>query len=218
MRQIWLAALAVVLAAGGMSRAETIKGEYLEARNADVWTGPCFANSEMGIVGNKAILAWKVTDGVFQDVRLDGLSVAAVVIGDQTFGIGEKVHTRTVLLVDERANETQRSALVAMANQLAKGVIQNVVAVKAEKISLQTGRCEGLGCATLEAGAAKIQTRCLCARDKICGHETIAYPSLATANELRAAYSLTNEYTGKEFGETFRDSNARSAMLGHFAL
>jgi hypothetical protein len=33
-----------------------------------------------------------------------------------------------------------------------------------------------------------------------------------------AAYSLVNQYQGKEFGETFRDSNARSAIIGKFAL
>ena len=34
-----------------------IKGDYIEARSADVYTGPCFANGEVGLVGNEAILA-----------------------------------------------------------------------------------------------------------------------------------------------------------------
>lgn len=210
---VGVALLMVVNAA----RAENIRGEYLEARNADVWTGPCFANGEMGIVGNKAILAWKVTAGTHHSVALDGLSVVAVVLSNDTFGIGRETRTRTLLLVDERADSLQRKALVDLAKTLAGETIQTIVGVRPAAITMSTAYCEALGCAVLDAGDAKIKTRCLCDSDRICGHEVISYPILSKVEQPYAAYTLENSYKGKLLGETFRDSNARSAVLAKFS-
>jgi hypothetical protein len=217
MRSCVIALVAGIALAGSVS-AQTIKGEYLEARNADIWTGPCFANGEMGIVGNKATMAWKVTEGIYNDVRLDGLSVVAVVIGDRTFGLSEKVTTRTVFIVDEKATGTQESALIALASKLAGDTIQQVVGVERAKIQMETGLCEKLGCAKLSAGNSKIETRCLCKSDTICGHEDMFYPPLSKVDGAFAAYTLKNQYTGSAFGETFKDSNARSAVIANFVL
>lgn len=216
------APLALFLGTAGFASepAETgsVRGEYLEARNADVWTGPCFANGEMGIVGNKAVLAWKVGEGSRGGARLDGLGIAAVVIGDGTFGMGNKVTTRTLLLVDERADKAQRAALVGMARELASDTIQTVTEIKAVPFELETAYCDGLGCARLKAGDAEVRTRCLCAKDSICGHEEMSYPAMARVESPYAAYTLTNSFKGKELGETFRDNNARSAIIANFGL
>ncbi len=50
MRQLSLAlALLFVFATNGL--AANISGEYIEARTCNVYTGPCFANAEMGLAG-----------------------------------------------------------------------------------------------------------------------------------------------------------------------
>ena len=98
----------------GVASADSITGEYVEARNAEMWTGPCTHNAQAGLVGDKAILAWRVGEGVFHGQRLDGLAVAAVVYGDRTFGMGAKVKTQTVFVVDKRGDEKQRAALVEL--------------------------------------------------------------------------------------------------------
>lgn len=46
--------------------AATIKGDYAEFRTADVYTGPCFANGEVGLTGEEAVLAWHVTSGTWK--------------------------------------------------------------------------------------------------------------------------------------------------------
>ena len=135
MRFPLLACLASTLCVG-VASAESITGQYVEARNAAMWAGPCLYNSEMGMVGDKATLAWKVTKGSFDDVTLDGLAVVAVVFGDRTFGMGDKVNTRTIFVVDERANESQQSALIRLARALANETIQDVIAVKRSKIEM----------------------------------------------------------------------------------
>src|SRR5713101_4802640 len=68
------------------ARAAEIQGDYLETRSADVWTGPCFANSETGLVGREAIMAWRVDRGTWKGVSLDGLSVVGVVKASATLG------------------------------------------------------------------------------------------------------------------------------------
>src|SRR5258708_4948892 len=53
---------ALVLFGSGIASAAGLRGDYVEARTADVFTGPCFSNAEIFIYGNQAVLAWKVTE------------------------------------------------------------------------------------------------------------------------------------------------------------
>ena len=79
---LFLTALcAVSLAAAG-----SVQGEYVEARNADVFVGACFANAEGGYAGDMAIMGWKIDKGSWQGVSLDGLSVVGVLRAKSTLG------------------------------------------------------------------------------------------------------------------------------------
>ena len=75
MKLVCVATLLVLAAAP----AEAVSGYYLEARTSDVYTGPCYANSEVNLVGKEAILAWRVEEGSWDGVDLADLSVVAVV-------------------------------------------------------------------------------------------------------------------------------------------
>lgn len=212
-----LMALAAVGALAGSLSAQTIRGDYLECRNANVWAGDCFVNSELHIIGDKAILAWKVSEGIHQDVDLDGLAVVAVVFGDKTFGTGHKVKTQAILYVDERATLTQQHALVDLACSMAGPTIQTVVAVRPTKITLRTDSTEGHGVAYLNAGEVKIRARSLNSGDKSCGHERIKYPVLAKVDGEYAAYTIASGYSGKDLGANFREDNTLSTIMAKFA-
>src|SRR3954466_3018034 len=83
----------------------SISGDYLEVRSCDVYTGPCFANSEMGLTGKEGMLFWSVRDGSWNGVSLKGLNVMAVVRVDGTLG-NLKYQPRSgdaVLIVDDKA-------------------------------------------------------------------------------------------------------------------
>src|SRR3982074_2167679 len=82
----WLAVVALVLAAVPV-QAAGITGQYVEARTCDIWTAPCFANSEMNLTGKHAVMAWKVEKGIVNGVRLDGLGVAAIIAATDTLGM-----------------------------------------------------------------------------------------------------------------------------------
>src|SRR5580692_10025999 len=86
------------------SVASHLRGEYIESRTADIYTGPCFANSEVELTGDLAVLGWKIEKGAWQGVSLDGLSVVGVVRSDNTLGDymhPDVVNARAVLIVDD---------------------------------------------------------------------------------------------------------------------
>ena len=95
-----------------------IRGEYVEARTADVFTGPCFSNAEIFITGKNAVMAWKVTEGSWKGVKLDHLCVAAALVGSTTFSEDQPEKAQSVLIVDSQATEQQRDALVDLAKTL----------------------------------------------------------------------------------------------------
>src|SRR5437764_5778434 len=66
--------------------APEISGGYLEVRSCDVYTGPCFANGEMGLTGKEAVMVWSIRQGSWKGVALDGLNVIAGVKTDDTVG------------------------------------------------------------------------------------------------------------------------------------
>ena len=82
-----------------------VRGEYIEARTADVYTGPCFANAEVGLTGDLAVMGWKIDQGSFQGVNLDGLSVMGAIHASNTLGnvIDTVYPVKAVLIIDERA-------------------------------------------------------------------------------------------------------------------
>src|SRR2546429_119170 len=142
-----------------------VSGEYIESRTADVYTGPCFANSEVNLTGKEAVLAWHVEKGTWQNVSLDGLSVAAVVRASATLGdaFSNPLPAKAVLIVDERANAAQREALANFAQAQGGKLLSNVVATEVQPIRF-TLDASHHGVASLEAGdLARITTRAIIA-------------------------------------------------------
>src|SRR5947209_16947656 len=66
--------------------AGNVSGNYMEARTADVFTGPCFANGEADINGKEAVLGWKINNGSWKGVNIAGLGVVAVIRSEHTLG------------------------------------------------------------------------------------------------------------------------------------
>jgi hypothetical protein len=217
-RWLVLAPLALVLVAAPLPAAG-ITGHYAEVRTCDVWTGPCFANAEMNLIGKQALMAWKVDQGTLDDVRLDGLGVVAVVVASDTLGLKQTGSARAVLIVDSKANAAQRKALVRLAQKQGGDLVRHVVAVETAPVDLTLSRCKGNSCAQLRAGAARLETRCIDEQhDKVCGNESAFYPPLARGVKARAAIAVEHGYTGKGLNETWQESDRRGAYVGSFEI
>src|SRR5437588_5477152 len=150
---VLVSTLLVVLVISLTAAAQQIRGDYLETRSADVYTGQCFANGEVNLVGNEAILAWHVQSGTWDGVALDGLTVAAAVRAHGTLGdpYENPFPAHAVLLVDEQASEQQRAALVAFAQHMGGELLQNVKQVISAPVELAVNH-EKHGAALLRAG------------------------------------------------------------------
>jgi hypothetical protein len=210
-------ALIVVLAVPGSA---AIKGDYIEARSADVYTGPCFANSEVGLVGNEAILAWKINEGEWNGTSLNGLGVVAVVKAHAT--LGDPYHSaypaQSILIVDQRANAQQRLALQAFAEAMAGKLLSHVVRVDLAPIQLIFAQGEEHGTARLVAGnLARIETRSLCHGDDICGNEFVYYPPLVQLAHAMPAFTLEDSFQGKGLDVVWNHMGKRSAFVGSFS-
>jgi Protein of unknown function (DUF1326) len=223
----------LVLVGSGVAGAAGIRGDYIEARTADVFTGPCFSNAEVFIYGSQAVMAWKVTEGSFDGVDLSGLGVAAAVQGTTTFSQDEPGRARAILIVDEKADSRQREALVAMARSLGGSRLSNVVEVRSARISLKVephamaeagdaAEAHGMPHAPAASfwapGLASIVTRPLDERDHACGNEVVAYEPLSRGARVLPAYTLGHQFKGQGLESRWDDPNCRSSFVGRFAL
>jgi len=135
-------AMSVGLAADDKGR---ITGEYVEARTAEVFAGGCIMNSEAETMGRQALMAWRITSGVYDGVTLDGLTVAAAVAGDRNLGMREMggeepTAVKAIITVDPRANAAQRDALVKLVRELSKGLITHVVRIDVAPVRFATSQ------------------------------------------------------------------------------
>lgn len=203
------------------SQAEKITGDYLESRSADVYVAQCFANSEVGLTGDQALLAWHVRNGSWNGQNLDGLTVIAAVKASATLGdpYADPYPAKAVLLVDDQATPAQREALAAFAQHMGGKLVSDVVRVIPTTIEMSVLHDpEHHGQAILRAGTfAEIQTRAINEGDHSCGAEVTYYPPLTKLNHSMAAVATTDEYQGPGLGVDWDRHGKRSAFVGSFA-
>lgn len=195
--------------------APSVRGLYVEARSCDVWTGPCFSNSEFNVVGNLAVVGWTVTEGVWDGVRLDGRSVVAVIEAEGTLMTTVEGRTRAGLYVDAGATSEQARALEAMARALAPGHLGRIVRVERRPISIRVEGAE----ATLSVGRdeAVVRTGPLGHCDAVCGNEQQAYAPIGAGARVLCAKALEHAYRGTVIEDrSWSYPNRRSAMVGSF--
>ncbi|HUJ96305.1 MAG TPA: DUF1326 domain-containing protein [Terriglobales bacterium] len=211
--------LLVVILAGAVSAfAQQIRGDYVETRSADVYTGQCFANGEVNLVGNEALLAWHVQSGSWAGVPLQGLTVAAAVHARATLGdpYANPYPAQAVLMVDDRASAEQRMALTTFAQQMGGELLRNVEQVIAAPVEMVVDPGQH-GVAWLRAGnLAMVQTRPIHATDHLCGNEVTFYPPLTRLAHAMPAVALTDSYSGPGLGVDWESHGKRSAFVGSF--
>ncbi len=221
-RTMFMAALTLaILAIASAAKAQSISGDYIETRSADVWTGPCVANGEMNLAGDQAILAWRVSKGEFKGVSLDGLSVVAVVKANATLGdqYNNPYPAKTVVIVDEKACGDQQNALVEFAQSMAGELLKNVVRVEVAPITVEvTGEGGHYARTLVRAGnTAGIQTRAINPKDHLCGNEDIFYQPLAEMTHSMPAVAELDQFVGAGLDVSWTVHGKRSAFVGTFA-
>jgi hypothetical protein len=213
-----LLALALVALALPAAAGDSIVGTYLESRTCQVYTGPCFANSETAVAGREAVMAWNIEAGKRNNVDLKGLSVVMVIRGNDTLayqGVEDPTQLKSAIIVDAKANAAQREALIAFVKEHTGRAGKEVVRVDSAPISMSLDTAELRG--NLKAGElVKVSTRKAKPGDCICSNEVAFYPPLAQVERFAAGVSIEAEYKGPALGATWSTPESRSAYVGEF--
>ena len=214
-----LTLVASLVLALGSPKAHAITGDYLEVRSCDIYTGPCFANAEMGLAGKEGMLVWSIKNGEWKGVSLEGLKVVAVVATDATLGDlrYEPQQGKAVVIVDSSASITQQDALLDFVRSMAGDLIEEVTEVKVSAIESSLGICKEAGCANIKVGdMVDISTRCIGEKDHLCGNERTFYPPLTSVDGAHPAVTQVASYRGSGLNRTWQMVDYRSAFLATF--
>jgi hypothetical protein len=194
----------------------TLHGTYVEARTSEVFAGACVINGEAATTGREAVLAWKVDNGGFNGVALDGLSVVAAVSGDANLSVheigGDVANIRTALFVDARATEAQRNALVTMVKTLASGVVSSVAEVTPASIEFVSGDRD----IRVVARTVRLTVQKEMSHDVSCGNKQWFQP-LSTVHHADMGITVENAFNGTSLGTKWSDPNKRSGFFGTFS-
>jgi hypothetical protein len=211
-------ALLMVTALAG---ATDIRGTYVEARNAEVYTSHCFANSELGLTGDAAVMTWRIDQGAWNNVSLDGLGVTAVVRASATLGdpFRNPYPAKAVLIFDERADARQREALEGFAKEMAGELLETVVGRETAPIRMSFEGEIHAKRVTVEVGdLVRVQTRPIYDGDSLCHLDDLYFAPLVSLDHAMPAFGIQTLFDGEGLGLRFDERNRSNAYLGTFAL
>ncbi len=217
--RITLMASIICLVSATAGVASELRGTYLESRTCQVYTGPCFANGEMGLAGHAAIMAWQIESGQQAGTDLAGLNVVAVLRASDTLGhqgVAGVRSAKSVVYVDERAGAEQRKALIEFARSQIGKAGSHIVHIETMPIRMSLDTLELRG--DLQVGdAVQLSTRKANPGDCICGNELAFYPPLAQVENFAPGVSLVSRFTGRGLGQQWSSHDDRSAYMATFA-
>lgn len=198
----------------GKSGKDTLKGDYLEARTASVFAGPCHYNGELTTTGREAEMAWHIQEGAWKGTSLSGLSALASIVSDANLQ-DETAARRATLYIDSKATPAQFEALSAALQARYGNAFGKVVAVKRAPISFahtgETYRVEAKGVTKLSVEAMP-------------NHECCKQPSLVWYKPLielkdrRVGYTRESGIQDNTLGVTWTKNDQNTAFYGTFTL
>ena len=215
-----LAGLLYMLTLATLAQAAALEGHYLEARTCQVYTGPCFANGEVGLAGKDAVMAWKIEQGTQDGVQLAGLSVALVVRASDTLGHQgfENADTiKSIIVVDERADSKQHAALIKFVRRQASKATKDLALVLSAPIDMWLDEAQLTGELHIEK-LVTLKTRKARPGDCICSNESAYYPPLNQLVGAVPGVTIEGDVKARALGVRWSIPDSRTAYLGKFLV
>jgi hypothetical protein len=210
---MWVSLLcALPLAA---DEAPAVSGDYVEARSNEVYTCGCLYSGQMTTAGREAILAWRITRGVYQGTPLAGVRVAAVVVGDANLGAYDGPR-RTALYLDESASDAQVRAIVTLWLRTYSQALGKIATVHRAPISFtQQGDSVRVSIPNL----VEVQARKARLREDAHPGSFLWYAPFVPLRNSSLVTALNYEYQGMDFQHQWQDlMPSINGYLGEFAL
>ncbi len=215
-----LYASALFLTVSPLLAADPVRGTYVEARTCQVYTGPCFANGEVGSVGKDAVLAWRFTDGSMNGASLAGQSVAIVVNASETLGFNGFNDAKTknaLLIIDASADAEQAAALRAFALNQTGLSAEQVAGIQRAKIAMEFNFYD-LTAELTVGNFVKLSARKARPNDCICSNESAYYPPLTKLKGFVPGVTIEGEVTARKLSTRWSIPDTRTAYLGTFEV
>lgn len=220
LRLLVACAIATAVSTTSLSAADPVRGTYVEARTCQVYTGPCFANGEVGSTGKDALLAWNFTGGNLNGVQLAGRSVAVVINATETLGFNglqDAKQKRALVIVDSQADTAQAAALRSFALHQTGLKEEQIAAVQTADMSMDFDFAALT--ANLKVGEiAKLSARKARPKDCICSNESAYYPPLTKLKGFVPGVTLDGEVTARKLSTRWSIPDSRTAYLGTFEV
>jgi hypothetical protein len=217
-RLLMLAAAVATISLSSVRGSEPLRGTYVEARTCQVYTGPCFANGEVGSTGKDAIMTWQVKSGEFDGVDLKGHAVAMIVRTSHTLGFNgfdDAKTTKAIVIVDVTADPSQSEALLDFARSQTGITPSQIAKVYRRDIEMQFDMTALT--ATVEVDDfARLVTRKARPGDCICSNESAYYPPLTKLKGSVPAVTIEGDVTARRLGGRWSIPDTRTAYIGTF--
>ena len=165
-------------------------------------------------------MAWHITEGKWDDVSLDGLTVVGAIKAQATLGdpYGKPYPAKSVLMIDRQATPEQRQALINFAQEMGGELLRHVVRVIDTTVDMEVSPEEHNPRARLQAGnVVTVETRAIGDKDHLCGNEDTFYKPLTQTAHAMPAVASTDEYRGNDLNISWTLHDKRSAFVGTFA-
>ncbi|MEO1984160.1 MAG: DUF1326 domain-containing protein [Fuerstiella sp.] len=220
MRVVILSSMILAISATAAPAADLVSGTYVEVRTCQVYTGPCFANGEVGSAGKNAIMTWKIDGGRFAGVDLAGQSVAVVVKASHTLGFKGLANAETkkaIVIIGSAADAQETSALKEFALLQTGLADKEIAGVHRADIDMQFDADKVT--ATVEIrDFARLITRTARKRACICSNESAYYPPLTKLKGFVPGVTIEGEVKARRLGTRWSIPDSRTAYLGTFEI
>ncbi|HIE97815.1 MAG TPA: DUF1326 domain-containing protein [Planctomycetes bacterium] len=220
MRVVILSSMILAISATAAPAADLVSGTYVEVRTCQVYTGPCFANGEVGSAGKNAIMTWKIDGGRFAGVDLAGQSVAVVVKASHTLGFKGLANAETkkaIVIIGSAADAQETSALKEFALLQTGLADKEIAGVHRADIDMQFDADKVT--ATVEIrDFARLITRKARKGDCICSNESAYYPPLTKLKGFVPGVTIEGEVKARRLGTRWSIPDSRTAYLGTFEI
>ena len=194
--------------------AKTITGDYVEARTASVFAGPCHYNGELVTDGKQAILAWNIAGGSWNGVNLAGVRAMASIDCQENLSVTDATRTAEVL-VDSNATKAQVAAVTDLIRSRAGSQLGEISSVRRATISF-THDADGYvvnadGCASMTVHPMPNNECCT-------EPHLVWYEPLTPVEHRKVGYTEVASYAAGSNGDQWERSDENSAFYGAFAF
>jgi hypothetical protein len=194
-----------------LTESPSVRGRYVEVRDASVYAGACHVNGESELRGRRAIAAWSIESGEHQGVALDGVELVAAVESDDN--LARAGARRSVVYVAETLEPARRDAALAWLRASQSALLGEIGAVEAAQldVSLDGDRFAIAAGDDVEAAGSAFADRRCCSMPAL-----VAYEPLALVEESVCGSTTSARFAGSAGMTAWSWPEQNNAILGDF--